>query len=180
MNHTSKTIFAFTVVSLILFVVGSASADIVDVPFGVVNVAGEDYYLNFTYYDGPSANHTFDGLDLKITFTTQATAEAARQSIIDMYLPNDLPIIPGMAYQGFYIPYAADATHFSYVIAHDGWSDNVWDDPWDFGHNDNAGRKDTIVVAAAEFTVVPLPPAVLLLGPALVGLVGRRKIFKNR
>lgn len=152
MLRNSVVIAAFA-----LSVLNSASADIVDVPFGIVNVAGENYSLNFTYYDGPTSNHTFNGLGLTITFTTQATAEAARQAIIDMYLPNDLPTTaPPMAYQGFYIPYEADATHFSHVIAYDHYADNVWDS-WDLKYFENVGRNDSVRVAAAEFTALAQP-----------------------
>ena len=166
--------------TFVLSILNSASAAIIDVPFGVVNVGGKNYNLNFTYDDGPVADHTFNKLDPLITFTTQATAEAARQAVINMYLPNELPTTsPPMAYQGFYIPYEANATHFSHVIAHDGYFDNVWD-PWDLGHNTSAGRNDSIRVAIAEFSPVsnPLPPAIwLLLGSGMLGLIGitRRK-----
>ncbi len=159
-----------------LSIPNSASASLIDVPFGVIKVGGKNYNLNFTYDDGPSADHTFNKLDPLITFTTQATAEAARQAVMDRYLPNALPdTTPPMAYQGFYIPYAANATHFSYVIAHDGYSDNVWD-PWDVGHNPSAGRNDSIRVAIAEFSPaasIPLPPAIwFLLGSVMLGRSG--------
>ena len=163
-----------------LSILNSASAGIVDAPVGVIAVGGGNYYLNLTYFDGPSASHTFNSLEPTMTFTTQVTAEAARQAVIDMYLPNDLPTTtPPMAYQGFYIPYEANATNFSHVIAHDAYSDNVWD-TWDVGHNPNAGRNDTIVVAIAEFDRVPLPPAIWLFGSGLVGLVSLRKKFNNK
>lgn len=149
-------VFSFIAVSttFVLSILSSASAAIIDVPFGLVNVGGKNYNLNFTYDDGPSADHTFNKLDPLITFTTQAAAEAARQVIIDMYLPNELPdTTPPMAYQGFYIPYETNTTHFSHVIAFDSYSDNIWNS-WDLGHHTNVGRNDSVRVAIAEFSLV--------------------------
>ena len=117
-----------------------------------------------------------NNLNPVMTFTTLPTATAARQAIMDEYLPDELPnITPPMAYQGFYIPYEATATHFSHVFAGDKYDDNEWQS-WDLNEFTGVGRNDSVVVAIAEFALVPEPGGlVMLLGVGAGVMLVRRK-----
>ena len=156
-----------------------ASAAIIDVPYGMVNVLGIDYYLNFTYSDAADEN-TFNIVNPTITFIGVEVL-FARDAIIALYLPNELPdTTPPLSLQGFYIPVSLPGsptpTAFDAAFAIDQNADNAWQSSSsEIGEQFLIPRDVNITVAAAEFSPAPIPPALWLFGSGLLGLIGIAK-----